>query len=425
MYRALTWWALERGVDVADDATRPEVGRPRAARCRSRSRCRRRDAVGHGRRARRDGGHPGAADLRRGQRGRDQPRRADRAGAPPAGDRRRRAASSSRAATSPRSSRRTPTCGCCSPRDESARLDPPRPRGARRRGRRRARRDPRPRGAPRRAGLDRGDLHRGGRRRDRARLVGADLRRDGRGLLGLVRPPGPAPRDRRRAAGRRTPTRDRCRCWPSSVGPTSASRRWSTGSSAAARRSSRTCRASPGTGCPTTRRGTGAASPSSTPAAGSRTPRACRPRSPRRPSWRSRPPTRCSSWSTRRSARPTPTRPSSGCCAGPASRSSWSPTRSTATGSRPTRQRCGRWASASRTRCRRCTGAAAATCSTRCWPRCPRRRRSGSTTRAARAGWRCSAGPTSASPRCSTSWRARTGSSSTRSPAPPATRSTS
>jgi cytidylate kinase len=25
MYRALTWWALDRGVDVADDATRPEV----------------------------------------------------------------------------------------------------------------------------------------------------------------------------------------------------------------------------------------------------------------------------------------------------------------------------------------------------------------------------------------------------------------
>ena len=46
------------------------------------------------------------------------------------------------------------------------------------------------------------------------------------------------------------------------------------------------------------------------------------------------------------------------------------------------------------------------------------------TRRAARAGWRCSAGPTSASPRCSTSSRARTGSSSTRSPAPRATRST-
>ena len=86
-------------------------------------------------------------------------------------------------------------------------------------------------------------------------------------------------------------------------------------------------------------------------------------------------PTRCCSWSTRPSASPTPTRPSSRSCAGPASRWCWRPTRSTTRGPRPRPRRCGPSASASRTRSPRCTAAAAATCSTPCSPRCPRRRR--------------------------------------------------
>ena len=46
------------------------------------------------------------------------------------------------------------------------------------------------------------------------------------------------------------------------------------------------------------------------------------------------------------------------------------------TRARPTPRRCGRWDSASRTRCRRCTAAVPVTCWTRCWTRCRRRRRS-------------------------------------------------
>ena len=86
---------------------------------------------------------------------------------------------------------------------------------------------------------------------------------------------------------------------------------------------------------------------------------------PRRLSWPSRQPTSCCWSSTPRWASPTPTRPSSRCCAGPRSRSSWRRTRSTtpAKSSRP--PRCGAWAWASRTRCRRCTAAAPVSCSTR------------------------------------------------------------
>ena len=77
-------------------------------------------------------------------------------------------------------------------------------------------------------------------------------------------------------------------------------------------------------------------------------------------------------------------------------------------------------------RSRRCTAAAPATCSTRSWTRCPTDAPldARATGRAGRAGWRWSAGPTSASPACSTGWPARSGRSSTRSPAPPSTRST-
>ncbi len=55
------------------------------------------------------------------------------------------------------------------------------------------------------------------------------------------------------------------------------------------------------------------------------------------------------------------------------------------------------------------SGKPAATCSTRCWRRCRRRRPNSCPRRPARAGWRSSAAPTWGSPACSTSWRARTG----------------
>jgi small GTP-binding protein len=71
-----------------------------------------------------------------------------------------------------------------------------------------------------------------------------------------------------------------------------------------------------------------------------------------------------------------------------------------------------------------CTAGGAATCSTSSSTRCPRRRPSASTSRAARAASRWSGARTSASPRCSTGCRGRSASSSTASPAPPATRST-
>ena len=74
----------------------------------------------------------------------------------------------------------------------------------------------------------------------------------------------------------------------------------------------------------------------------------------------------------------------------------------------------------SRGRCPRCTGGGAATCSTRSSRCCRRCRRSAApTSEAARGAWHCSAGRTSASRRCSTSWPAPSGSSSTRSPARP------
>ena len=77
-------------------------------------------------------------------------------------------------------------------------------------------------------------------------------------------------------------------------------------------------------------------------------------------------------------------------------------------------------------RSRRCTGGGAATSSTPCSRCCPRSPRwAAPTSAAARAGSRCSAARTSASPRCSTSSSATSGSSSTASPARPATPSTS
>ena len=82
-------------------------------------------------------------------------------------------------------------------------------------------------------------------------------------------------------------------------------------------------------------------------------------------------------------------------------------------GRRPARRgrrarRCGTWGWASRTRCRRCTGAAPVTCSTRVIDALPERLRAhgAAVPRAARAASRSSAGPTSASRRCSTRWRA-------------------
>ena len=134
----------------------------------------------------------------------------------------------------------------------------------------------------------------------------------------------------------------RCRSSPSSAAPTSASRPWSTGSSAAARPSSRTC---PGvtrdrvtydaewTGRRFTLVDTGGWEHDATGihAAGRRA-----GRGRRRPRRR-----RACSSSTPPSAPPTPTRPSSSCCAGPASRSCSSPTRSTTSAPRPTPRRCG------------------------------------------------------------------------------------
>ena len=79
----------------------------------------------------------------------------------------------------------------------------------------------------------------------------------------------------------------------------------------------------------------------------------------------------------------------------------------------------------SRSRSPRCTAVARATCSTPASQRCPRPRRSRSTRSAVPAGSRSWAGPTSASPRCSTSWPRRTASWSTTRPAPPSTPSTS
>ena len=104
---------------------------------------------------------------------------------------------------------------------------------------------------------------------------------------------------------------------------------------------------------------------------------------------------------------------------------SWPPTRSTTSAPRPRPTGCGTSGWASRSRSRRCTAAARATCSTRSSPRCPSRRPRRSARSAARAGSPSSASPTSASRRCSTSWPGRSGSSSTTSPAPPSTRSTS
>ena len=114
----------------------------------------------------------------------------------------------------------------------------------------------------------------------------------------------------------------------------------------------RTPRASPATGSPTTPTGAGGRSRWSTPAAGSRPRRGALPRSPRRsprrPGWRSRRPTRSCSWSTptvgitdaddavaavlRRSGKPV--------C--------WPPTRSTTRRASRPRPRCGRSGSASR-----------------------------------------------------------------------------
>ena len=171
-----------------------------------------------------------------------------------------------------------------------------------------------------------------------------------------------------------TRPRARCRCWPSSAARTSASPRWSTASSAAARRSSRTCPGVtrdrvaydanwPGRRFTLVDTGGWERDAKGIQACGSPS----RPRS--RSSW----PTRCCSSSTRRSARPTPTRRSSGCCAGPASRSCSRANKVDDARDRGRRRRrCGRSGSASRTRSPRCTAGAAATCSTPCSTRCPR-----------------------------------------------------
>ena len=160
---------------------------------------------------------------------------------------------------------------------------------------------------------------------------------------------------------------------------------------------------------------------------GARRRRASRRGSPSRPRSRSSWPTPCCSSSTPPSARPTPTRPSSGCCAGPASRSCSPPTRSTTRAPRPTPRRCGPSGSASRYPVSALHGRGSGDLLDAALAVLPevsagRRRR---TPRAARAAWRCSAGRTSASRACSTSSPARSASSSTRSPAPRATRSTS
>ena len=104
----------------------------------------------------------------------------------------------------------------------------------------------------------------------------------------------------------------------------------------------------------------------------------------------------------------------------------WPPTRSTTSAAEaeayaPVEPRA--WASP--TRSRRCTAAGRATCSTPSRRPCPEPRCRASTRSAVRDGSRSSAGPMSASPRCSTSWRGRSASSSTTSPARPSTRSTS
>ena len=122
-----------------------------------------------------------------------------------------------------------------------------------------------------------------------------------------------------------------------------------------------------------------------------------------------------------------PTRPSSSCCAGPASRSSSSPTRSTTSAPRPTPPRCGTSGSASRGRSRPCTAGGAATCSTPSSTCCRRvsavggayAARRPAPGRAARPAQRRQVLP------AQQAGRRRSGSSSTTSPAPPATRSTS
>ena len=111
MYRAATWLALQRGVDLTDtaavadlvrDAEMDMVLEPDAFTI----------AIDGTDVTDRD---PGAGGVGGGQRGRHQPGRARRPGGPAeASDRRRRPAGSSpRAATSPPWSPRTPTYGCC------------------------------------------------------------------------------------------------------------------------------------------------------------------------------------------------------------------------------------------------------------------------------------------------------------------------
>ena len=112
--------------------------------------------------------------------------------------------------------------------------------------------------------------------------------------------------------------------------------------------------------------GTAAASRWSTPAAGSRMPAACGARWPRRPSSPSTAPTPCSSSSTRRSALPTTDE-----AVIKLLRRSGKPVSSSANKVDDQRRRPTPplWSlgSASRTPCRPCTAAAAATCSTPCW----------------------------------------------------------
>ena len=127
---------------------------------------------------------------------------------------------------------------------------------------------------------------------------------------------------------------------------------------------------------------------------------------PRRPRSPSRQPTRSCSWWTRRSASPTPTRPSCGCCAGPASRSCWPPTRSTTRSVEA--DAAGLWNlglgepyAVSALHGRGSGDLLDAVLAA--LPEAPSRRHR--TPGAARAGWRCWASPTSASRACSTSCR--------------------
>ena len=219
--------------------------------------------------------------------------------------------------------------------------------------------------------------------------------------------------------------RGRSRSSPSSAARTSASRHWSTGSSAGARPSSRTPRASPATGSPTTPSGTGAGSRWSTPAGGRSTRRGMATRVAEQAevavdAGRRRPPRRRRDGRRdrhRRGGRP-----------GAATiRQAGRPGREQ--GRRPAPE-----ADASRLWSLGLGAAVAGLRAARPGERRPARRGprgaaesvgGGTDTAAAHAGWRCWASRTSASPRCSTGWRGPSGWSSTRSRAPPATRSTS